>query len=185
MIKVRILTQIILSLIAFSSFSQTYESDFVNLIQKELGGEREVSVTSGYVDLLTDEYAIEVEFANKWKQAIGQALWYGLQTNKRPAIVLIKKSLRDQKYVNQLFSALNYGALDHKLKVWVWPDDLKKSQITEPGPMGTSDIPENNEEYWLTSSSMKRHNSGCRYYQHSKGKSCTKKEGIACKVCGG
>ena len=30
----------------------------------------------------------------------------------------------------------------------------------------------------------KRHNSKCRYY-YSKGRSCSKDEGVACKVCGG
>ncbi|HQL51523.1 MAG TPA: hypothetical protein PLR91_10075 [Kiritimatiellia bacterium] len=41
------------------------------------------------------------------------------------------------------------------------------------------------QSYWLTTSSTKRHNSGCRYYKTSKGRPCTKEEGIPCKVCGG
>jgi hypothetical protein len=39
--------------------------------------------------------------------------------------------------------------------------------------------------YWLTSSSRKRHNSSCRYYQNSNGKPCGPEEGIPCKICGG
>ena len=39
--------------------------------------------------------------------------------------------------------------------------------------------------FWLTTSSNKRHNKGCRYYKQSKGRPCTKDEGIACKICGG
>jgi len=35
------------------------------------------------------------------------------------------------------------------------------------------------------SKTNKRHNSTCRYYQKSKGRSGGKNEGIACKVCGG
>lgn len=35
-------------------------------------------------DILTDEYAIEVDFANKWAEAIGQALNYAIQFNKMP-----------------------------------------------------------------------------------------------------
>jgi len=57
-----------------------YESDYVREIVKYLGGEREVSVTSGRVDILNDTHAIEVEFANKWKNSIGQSLWYSQQT---------------------------------------------------------------------------------------------------------
>lgn len=99
----------------FLLVAQKYESDYTDLIQCQLGGEREFSVTSGYVDLLTDKLAIEVEFANKWKQSIGQALWYGLQTNRLPAIVLIKREPKDQKYVIQLGSALNYAGLGDKI----------------------------------------------------------------------
>jgi micrococcal nuclease len=40
-------------------------------------------------------------------------------------------------------------------------------------------------KHWLTTSSNKRHNSGCRYYMNSKGRMCRPTEGIACGVCGG
>ncbi|MBQ15148.1 MAG: hypothetical protein CMQ17_12220 [Gammaproteobacteria bacterium] len=39
-------------------------------------------------------------------------------------------------------------------------------------------------KYWI-SSTKKRHNSSCRYYQKSKGRLGNKDEGVACKVCGG
>lgn len=39
--------------------------------------------------------------------------------------------------------------------------------------------------YWLTTSSKKRHNSNCRYYRKTKGRSCGKADGVACKICGG
>ena len=38
--------------------------------------------------------------------------------------------------------------------------------------------------YWI-SSSGKRHNANCRYYQTSKGRPGSPAEGTACKVCGG
>ncbi len=42
------------------------------------------------------------------------------------------------------------------------------------------------EKYWLNTSSMVRHNSSCRYYGNTKnGRYTTKKEGRACKICGG
>jgi len=41
------------------------------------------------VDCLTDDYAIEYDFSNKWAEAIGQALHYGLMTGKHPGVVLI------------------------------------------------------------------------------------------------
>ncbi len=39
--------------------------------------------------------------------------------------------------------------------------------------------------YWLTSSSHKRHNSRCRWFHNSQGRSCGPNEGIACMKCGG
>jgi len=39
--------------------------------------------------------------------------------------------------------------------------------------------------YWLTIKSNVRHNSKCKYYQHSKGRPCDKDEGRPCKICGG
>jgi hypothetical protein len=39
--------------------------------------------------------------------------------------------------------------------------------------------------HWLTLSSSKRHNSGCRYFKSSKGRSCGPNDGVACKTCGG
>jgi hypothetical protein len=38
--------------------------------------------------------------------------------------------------------------------------------------------------YWI-SSTGKRHNSNCRYFQTSKGRPGTPDEGVACKICGG
>jgi len=46
------------------------------------------------VDCLTDEYAIEVDFAKKWAEAVGQSLYYAQMTEKKPGIGFI---LRDNK----------------------------------------------------------------------------------------
>ena len=40
-------------------------------------------------------------------------------------------------------------------------------------------------EYWISTSSAKRHNSGCKYFQTSKGRPGAATEGTACKICGG
>ena len=41
------------------------------------------------VDCLTDVYAVEVDHAKNWMQAIGQSLYYASWTGRRAAIVLI------------------------------------------------------------------------------------------------
>lgn len=51
------------------------------------------------VDCLTDKYAIEYDFANKWAESIGQALHYGSMTHKQAMAILIVEQKKDLKYV--------------------------------------------------------------------------------------
>ena len=51
------------------------------------------------VDILTDDLAIEVDFANKWYEAVGQACHYSTMTGKRPAILLIVRDSDEERYV--------------------------------------------------------------------------------------
>lgn len=40
-------------------------------------------------------------------------------------------------------------------------------------------------DFWLSTKSLRRHNSGCRMFQKSKGRPCGKDEGKPCGICGG
>ena len=42
-----------------------------------------------YVDCISSTHAIEVEFSQKWAEAIGQALMYASELERRPGIILI------------------------------------------------------------------------------------------------
>ena len=75
---------------------------------------------------MTEEYAFEVEWANKWKHSIGQSIWYGLQTNKKPGIILLMRSKEDYKYFIQLNTALNYANLSDQVKVYLFPNDFQE-----------------------------------------------------------
>ncbi len=93
-------------------------------VAASLGGKMEVPVANGRVDVLTESHAIEVEFASKWKQSIGQALWYSLQTGKTAGVVLIiEKPERDALHAIRLESVI----ADQKLpiRVWRWPEDFR------------------------------------------------------------
>ncbi len=63
------------------------------------------------VDCLTDEYAIEVDFAKKWAESVGQSLYYAEMTNKKPAVGLIlyntKKDERRLKRLDVLAQKYN------------------------------------------------------------------------------
>ncbi len=41
------------------------------------------------------------------------------------------------------------------------------------------------QQHWITIKSGVRHNSGCRYFQNSRGRLCGPADGRACKICGG
>lgn len=107
-------------------FAQSSEADYAILIHAKTGGQREVTVPSGRVDILTDTHAYEIEWANKWKHAIGQALWYALQTNTKPAIVLIMREEKEYKYYIQLNSALDYAELTDNVDVFLYPRDFEE-----------------------------------------------------------
>ena len=50
------------------------------------------------VDILTDSYAIEVDWSHKWKESIGQAMWYASVTNKKPGICLLCKNINEESH---------------------------------------------------------------------------------------
>ena len=66
------------------------------------------------VDCLTDEYAVEVDFAKKWAEAVGQSLHYAEMTGKKPAIVLIAGK-SDSRHLDRLMKV----AKKYQIKVWV------------------------------------------------------------------
>ena len=55
------------------------------------------------VDCLTDEYAIEVDFAKKWAEGIGQSLYYAEMTGKKPAVgLIVRDSAKDERRMKRL-----------------------------------------------------------------------------------
>jgi len=75
----------------------------------------EKTVTGGRIDCLTDRYAIEMDYAHKWKECIAQGRWYALQTGKIPGCVLITGP-SGGKYVQYLEDYLH--GHDMYMKVW-------------------------------------------------------------------
>lgn len=101
------------------TFSEKYYAD---LIQELIGGEQEVPVKGGRVDLLTEDYAFEIKKDTNWKEAIGQSLWYGCQTKKKPGIILIPDG-KDMTYATYLDEALRYAKLKNTIEVYLYPRD--------------------------------------------------------------
>ncbi len=107
------------------------EADYTVYIQSLIGGELEVSIKSGRIDLLTSTHAFEIERAAKWKQSIGQSIWYALNTNKKAGIILLLEDSNDYKYLIQLTTALEYANLKEKIEVFAFPNDFKHLMKSE------------------------------------------------------
>jgi len=71
------------------------------------------------VDCLTETHAIEFDFAPKWAESLGQALYYGSQTGRRPGVVLIMEKPGDKRYRERLDGAIR----GYELPVDVWEMD--------------------------------------------------------------
>ena len=78
------------------------------------------------IDCVTENYAIEFDFAKKWAESIGQALYYSLSINKHAGIVLIiKNPQKDLKYLTRLKEV----ASKYNIRVWIMtPSDIEKEQ---------------------------------------------------------
>jgi len=169
-------------ILAQTGLSQS-ERHFAKLIQARLGGELEkVTDDKSRVDLLTSTHAYEIEYARKWKDAIGQSIWYALQTNSRAGIVLIMECKKDFMYVQKLITALEHSNLSSSIDVKVYPIDFPEQKSKILSNSLSHDIKSN---HWLSLNSKIRHNSNCNWYEKSRGRYCSKKEGLAGQCCGG
>lgn len=106
-----------LLLIGCSHATKKYnERHYQTQLCNKLDGEMEyVLKDRTRVDCLTDEYAIEVDFAKKWAEGIGQSLHYAHMTGKKPAIGFIMNDDKDQRY----FKRLNTLAEKYQIKIFV------------------------------------------------------------------
>jgi len=76
------------------------EKDYVN---QNCNGQIEYVLSDKTrIDCLTDEYAIEFDYAKKWAESIGQSLYYSKMTGKKPAVAIILKSPEDRKYLKRI-----------------------------------------------------------------------------------
>lgn len=76
----------------------------------------------GEVDCLSEAFAIEVDWADKWAEAIGQSMYYAAETGKKPAIILLCRSSSQRDvglcttYVYRMNAAFRF--LSEPIQVW-------------------------------------------------------------------
>jgi hypothetical protein len=166
-----------LFLLVSATVSALPESYYQDIFATEIGGRTEVTAGDGTrCDILTDSYAIEVDFARKWGEAIGQSLNYGFQFNRQAGIVLILEKPSDRKHLIRVNSIIQYYGLP--IKVWEMRAYEQRSVTAPDQTLSASG------DFWI-SSTGKTHRHGCRYYGKGNGRSSKKPSGVDCKICGG
>jgi len=80
------------------------EAYYADRYAEEIGGLREfVLPDQSRVDILTESTAYEVDYADKWTEGVGQALFYGLSTDREPGLVLIMRGPKaEENYLEAL-----------------------------------------------------------------------------------
>ena len=86
---------------------------------EEMKGQTEVILDDKTrVDCITETNAVEVDFAPKWAEAIGQALYYSAKTGKKAGVLIIMENpVKDVKYVNRILKVINHYHL--KMNVYL------------------------------------------------------------------
>ena len=102
-----------------------YQEAF-NRIYFQRHAQMEVPVNYGRIDLLTGDYAIEVERIDKFHEGIGQALHYAKETGRKPGLAVFitdptEHDLEKLKYVRKLCQSLG-------IKIWYINEELEKTR---------------------------------------------------------
>jgi len=125
LIKVKIMKKILflltLVIIAMFLMSQTqttrqkevyYQDKFAEIIK----GSTSVTLwDKTEVDILTDTFAIEVDFSEKWAESIGQSLYYAEMTNRKAGVLLVVNSNLDERFIRRLMTV----AMRKDITVWL------------------------------------------------------------------
>ena len=84
----------------------------------ELSGQSQFKLKDlSRVDCLTETHAFEVDWADGMKvyEAIGQALYYASQTDKKPGILLLTRKDNSDKHIRKIKEVIRYFDLDIEL----------------------------------------------------------------------
>lgn len=102
-----------------NTYKKMYEKDYVD---KYCDGIKEyVLPDKTRVDCLTNEYAIEFDYAKKWAESVGQSLYYAEKTGKKPAVAIILSKETDKKYVKRI------NDIDRNIKIFeIYAVDYEK-----------------------------------------------------------
>jgi len=71
------------------------------------------------IDCLTENEAVEVDFAYKWREALGQAMYYSFLTGKTGSMLLIGVTGIDEKFIDRAHQTVLYFGINIKIyAIW-------------------------------------------------------------------
>lgn len=110
MIRIIVALFLLLPSVAFAAHVHK-EREYQDAWCTKAGGVTEYRLDDGArVDCVTGEYAIEFDFAPKWAESVGQALYYAEATGLQPGVVLIIERPGDDRELDRLKRlAARYG----------------------------------------------------------------------------
>lgn len=121
-----LITLFLLSWFGYLAISQTHQKEkfYQNIFADSINGKTEVVLSDGArADIVTDTFAIEVDFAYKWAESIGQSLYYSEMLGKKAGVLLISRTEKDNKYIERLM------VIAMKFNITIWIIDIEKLTI--------------------------------------------------------
>jgi hypothetical protein len=106
----------------FLGYSSHREKCYQNFFAKRMNGATEVLMPDNTrCDILTENLAIEVDFAPKWAEAIGQSLHYAKMVNRQAGIVIVIRKKIDHLHVKKLWGVIQ----EYNLPIQVFQLEVK------------------------------------------------------------
>ena len=119
----KILILLSMLFLSVSLYSQQKEKFYEAVFAKDINGSRQVVLSDKTrVDIVTDTFAIEVDFADKWAESVGQSLYYGYVLDKKPGVLLVVNGKEDNNFINRLMVI----AMKKDITVWIMDYNTNK-----------------------------------------------------------
>ena len=105
-------------------YEKYYQTDFCN----NINGIMEYKLKDrSRVDCLTQKYAYEVDFGRKGYEAVGQALYYAMETGRSPGILLIRETRADDSYIGRVKKL----SVRYKIRLIIVDQNLKYNVLLD------------------------------------------------------
>jgi len=107
---------LLISALCCGQFIKQKEVYYEALFSKAINGKTEIVLPDlARVDVVTDTFAIEIDFAEKWAESIGQSLYYAHELNKKAGVLLLVNGNTEDRYVKRLLKV----AGEENITVWL------------------------------------------------------------------